>query len=154
MASLIVKRVLLFNKPLWKQISASYAAPAKAKDLKGPGKKRLPVETDPVKLTTHVCGLNYNKVGEEILLKADEEYPDWLWTLRMGIKPTLDELDPDTIEYWERATELQQQRQYRLMKVKQAERLVLNQKDKLAELKDIRFRALAGFNYNVGIDKE
>jgi large subunit ribosomal protein L54 len=31
-----------------------------------------------------VCGSNLLKEGEDIKLKPDDEYPDWLWTLRTG----------------------------------------------------------------------
>lgn len=31
--------------------------------------------------TTHCTGANYFKEGEDPLLKADEEYPEWLWGL-------------------------------------------------------------------------
>jgi large subunit ribosomal protein L54 len=35
-------------------------------------------------------------------LKADSEYPEWLWALNTGAPPRLDELDPDTKQYWVR----------------------------------------------------
>jgi large subunit ribosomal protein L54 len=47
-------------------------------------KKIIPVETDPQKLVNYVCGSNLLKEGEDIKLKPDDEYPDWLWTLRTG----------------------------------------------------------------------
>jgi large subunit ribosomal protein L54 len=49
-------------------------------------KKIVPVETDAQKLVNYVCGSNLLKGGEDIKLKADNEYPDWLWTLRTGEK--------------------------------------------------------------------
>ncbi|KAM3957217.1 mitochondrial ribosomal protein L54 [Aphomia sociella] len=62
-------------------------------------KKVLPVETDPEKLVNYVCGSNIYTTGEDVKLKEDSEYPEWLWTLRT--KPaTLEELDPNTKEYW------------------------------------------------------
>lgn len=45
----------------------------------------LPVETDPQKLHDYVCGANLVKENrEEIKVKEDHEYPDWLWELRLG----------------------------------------------------------------------
>lgn len=63
-------------------------------------KRILPVETDVNKLVKFVCGSNIYKTGEDIELKPDSEYPEWLWTLRTGPPPTLDELDPNSKEYW------------------------------------------------------
>lgn len=45
-------------------------------------KKVLPVETDPERLVNYVCGSCIMKTGEDIKLKPDSEYPDWLWNLR------------------------------------------------------------------------
>ncbi|XP_011298662.1 39S ribosomal protein L54, mitochondrial [Fopius arisanus] len=88
-----------------------YAAPGGAlgkpkkgkKGTAGPGKIVLPVETDPHKLVNYVCGSNIYKEGEDIKLKPESEYPEWLfteiWTER---PPKLEELDPNTKAYWRR----------------------------------------------------
>ncbi|XP_059474508.1 large ribosomal subunit protein mL54 [Neocloeon triangulifer] len=61
----------------------------------------LPVETDTQILHDYVCGTNLLKEGgENIKLKEDSEYPEWLWTLRTGKFPELSEMDPETKEYW------------------------------------------------------
>ncbi|XP_045604550.1 large ribosomal subunit protein mL54 [Procambarus clarkii] len=66
-------------------------------------KVHLPVETDPVKLVTYVCGSHPVKENrEDVKIKDDSEYPDWLWTLRTGKPPPLEELDPNTKAYWKR----------------------------------------------------
>ncbi|KAK9888922.1 hypothetical protein WA026_001142 [Henosepilachna vigintioctopunctata] len=62
-------------------------------------KRILPVETDPEKLVNYAMGINIYKTGEELKLKPDNEYPDWLWTLRTGPIP-LEELDPNSKQYW------------------------------------------------------
>jgi large subunit ribosomal protein L54 len=49
-------------------------------------KKVIPVETDTQKLVNYVCGSNLLKEGEDVKLKPDDEYPDWLWTVRTGEK--------------------------------------------------------------------
>ncbi|XP_042203347.1 39S ribosomal protein L54, mitochondrial-like [Homarus americanus] len=66
-------------------------------------KVRLPVETDPEKLVNNVCGSHPVKENrEDIILKDDSEYPEWLWTLRTGKPPPMNELDPNSKEYWKR----------------------------------------------------
>lgn len=47
-------------------------------------KSELPVETDTKKLVKFVCGSNILKEGQDVELKPDSEYPDWLWNLNLG----------------------------------------------------------------------
>ncbi|KAI4468805.1 39s ribosomal protein l54 mitochondrial [Holotrichia oblita] len=81
-------------------------------------KKILPVETDPHKLVNFVCGSNILKEGQDIEIKPDSEYPEWLWTLRTGPPPKLEELDPNSLEYWRRVRRLGIQRNNRLAQLK------------------------------------
>lgn len=60
----------------------------------------MPVETDPKKLVQYVCGSNYFKTGEDVKVKPDSEYPEWLWNINIGPPKKLDELDPNTKAYW------------------------------------------------------
>ena len=47
--------------------------------------QNLSVETNPNKLVSFVCGLDYRKEdAEDIPIKSDSEYPDWLWNIRLG----------------------------------------------------------------------
>ncbi|GAB1869753.1 Large ribosomal subunit protein mL54 [Camponotus japonicus] len=73
------------------------------KPLKRTEKKILPVEKDVNRLLTYVCGTNlYKKGGEDVKIKPDSEYPSWLWNIRTGPPLTLEELDPNTKQYWKK----------------------------------------------------
>lgn len=65
-------------------------------------KKEMPVETDPEKLVHYVCGSNINTTGEDVKIKEDSEYPEWLWSLNTGRAPPIESLDPNTKQYWVR----------------------------------------------------
>ncbi|XP_023329489.1 39S ribosomal protein L54, mitochondrial [Eurytemora carolleeae] len=114
---------LILNTSIYSQVPVRGA---KAKAAKGKGGKSakpvLEVETDAKKLVSQVCGLNYALEGplsEPVLIKPDSEYPDWLFKLDIKRpKPTLDELDPNTREYWEEVQKLMDYKRIRLLKLK------------------------------------
>ncbi|XP_015593708.1 39S ribosomal protein L54, mitochondrial [Cephus cinctus] len=103
-----------------------YAGPVtglgKAKKGKKTGvvveKKVLPVETDVNKLLKFVCGTNVMKEGKDVEIKPDSEYPDWLWSLRTGPAPKLEELDPNTKEYWKKVRKIGMNRQNKLARLR------------------------------------
>lgn len=111
------------------------------------GKRRFrhAVETDPHKLVNYCCGLNFHIDEPPIKLKPDNEYPDWLWTLRLGPKPTSAELEPGTKEYYLALREEMVDRNY-LLRLragpvkKVVSKTLLEQKEYLHKL---RFAALA-----------
>jgi len=76
------------------------------------------VETDVHKLINYVCGTNIYKEGEDVKIKPDSEYPSWLWTIRTGPPPPLEEMDPNTKEYWRRLRLLGLKRQNKEQKMK------------------------------------
>lgn len=73
-------------------------------------KKILPVESDVNKLLSFVCGSNILKEGKDIAIKSDSEYPDWLWSIRTGPPPALEEMDKNTKAYWRRLRRMGMQR--------------------------------------------
>ncbi|XP_043909822.1 39S ribosomal protein L54, mitochondrial [Protopterus annectens] len=98
-----------------------YAKPA----AKGKGKatvkevlKGPEVCKDPALLTTHAMGVNIYKTGKDPELKPDTEYPDWLFTLNLGPPKKLEELDPESLEYWRRLRKYHMWRHNRLHKGK------------------------------------
>ncbi|KAJ8979735.1 hypothetical protein NQ317_004722 [Molorchus minor] len=81
-------------------------------------KKVLPVETDSERLTNYVCGSNIYKTGEDVRLQPDSEYPDWLWSVRTGPPPPLEDLDQESKEYWKRLRKIGLRRNNQLSKLK------------------------------------
>ncbi len=78
----------------------------------------MEVEEDPEKLLKYCCGANYYKEGPEVELKPDSEYPDWLWDLHIGPPKKLEELDPESPQYWRRLKKMDIKRQNKLSKYK------------------------------------
>ncbi|KAE8750419.1 hypothetical protein FOCC_FOCC002713 [Frankliniella occidentalis] len=75
----------------------------KSKDKGGASKKiKLEVEKDPKKLVKYLCGSNLMQTGEDIELKPDSEYPEWLWNVYTGPAKKLEDLEPGTKEYLEK----------------------------------------------------
>ena len=68
----------------------------------------LDVETDPVKLVTTVCGSNYKLDGEDVQLKPDSEYPEWLFTMDIKRpKPKSWETEDQNSKEFFKATQLE-----------------------------------------------
>lgn len=79
----------------------------------------LDVEEDANKLVTEVCGLNYQLETDPVLIKPDSEYPDWLWTINVKRPlPPLEEMDPNTKEYWMQVRRDMRRARNKLMKLK------------------------------------
>lgn len=60
----------------------------KAKKLLAEGiapKMKIEVESNVNVLVREVCGTNlFSEGGENVKLKADEDYPQWLWKIHIG----------------------------------------------------------------------
>jgi large subunit ribosomal protein L54 len=78
----------------------------------------LSVETDPAKLAKYCCGLNINKTGgEEVELKPDSEYPEWLFKMTLtGRGPDPEDMDKNTMQYWSRVRRLGLRHKNKMMK--------------------------------------
>lgn len=114
---------------------------------------RLPVETDPHKLVNYCCGLNYHLDEPPIKLKEDSEYPEWLWTLRLGPKPNSWEMEQGTKEYYLRLAEEEREQNYIKRMTAAPVRKVVD-KNKLSNkdyLDRIRFAALAHLEDDAGL---
>ncbi|XP_014739814.1 PREDICTED: 39S ribosomal protein L54, mitochondrial [Sturnus vulgaris] len=94
------------------------AAKSKGKGVPKEALKGPEVCTDPTMLATHAMGVNYFKEGPEVALKPDSEYPDWLFKIHLGPPKKLEELDPDTLEYWRRLRKYNTWQRNRLKKGK------------------------------------
>jgi len=81
-------------------------------------KKVMPVETDPKRLVNFVCGSNIYIKGEDVKIKPDSEYPDWLWTIHTGPPKKLEELDPETKQYWRKLRQVALRRNNQLQKLR------------------------------------
>lgn len=80
--------------------------------------KEVPVETDPKKLVEHCCGLNYKQAGGEVRLKADSEYPDWLWRMQLEQPLSLDSADTNSIVHWARVIRAENKRRRQIIKLR------------------------------------
>ncbi|XP_055320886.1 39S ribosomal protein L54, mitochondrial [Sitodiplosis mosellana] len=100
---------LLLSRNYAKPAKKTAAAATKTKVGKaGPivDKITFPAEKDTNKLVNYVCGSNIYTEGEDIKLKPESEYPDWLWEIHTGPPKKLEELDPNTKAYWRRVRKM------------------------------------------------
>lgn len=115
---------------------------------------RLEVETDPHKLVNYCCGLNYHIDEPMIELKPDEEYPDWLWDLRLGPKLNSWEMEKGTKEYYLRLAEEGRETNI-LLKLRASKPSKLVDKGLMAKQEYMhhkRFAALAFLEDDAGLD--
>lgn len=117
---------------------------------------RLEVETDPHKLVNYCCGLNYHIDEPLIKLKPDNEYPDWLWSLRLTEKPHSWEMEKGTKEYYLRLAEEGKDRNYLLKMRARKPTKVVGQVllDQAEYLHRLRFNVLAFMEDDAGLEHE
>lgn len=115
---------------------------------------RLEVETDPHKLVNYCCGLNFHIDEPLIKLKPDNEYPDWLWKLRITEKPNSWDMEKGTKEYYLRLAEEGYERNKLLKsRARPVKKVVSKELLKQAEYKHrLRFNALAYMEDDAGYD--
>ena len=153
--STVINKCLTKYLPQIQSVKGMAAAPTStgAQPI-GKRRFRLPVEEDPHKLVNYCCGANYEKDGEPIKLKPDEEYPDWVWKLRLNLPARLTDLDPNTKEYWERLDVVGRQQMWRRRKLERRRFKIVN--DRLQTLEELRwrrrFRALAYKHFDAGYE--
>ncbi|XP_038060006.1 39S ribosomal protein L54, mitochondrial-like [Patiria miniata] len=103
---------------LWKISALTYAKKAGKGSKSVEPKELMEVNADPDYLVSHCSGSNYFKEGQDVKLGADEDYPEWLWDLHIGPPPTLEELSPDTPQYWRKLRKMHMRRNNRLAQTK------------------------------------
>lgn len=89
-----------------------------------------------------------------IKLKDDSEYPDWLWTLRLGPKPNSWELEEGTKEYYLRLAEEKKEQNYLRRITAGPTKKVVDKvlKSNMEYLRHIRFAALAHMENDAGLE--
>lgn len=118
--------------------------------------RRPPKSSDPEYLVSHVAGSNYLKEGEDVKIKDDSEYPDWIWNLNLGRPKKPDELEFGTKEYWESLKFINFVKRKRIQGYLPKRKMTLGEPE-LRELRfkqRIRFRALAADDVEPGLDPE
>uniref|UniRef100_A0A8C2T1R3 Large ribosomal subunit protein mL54 n=1 Tax=Coturnix japonica TaxID=93934 RepID=A0A8C2T1R3_COTJA len=96
--------------------------------LHGPKGKSAPKEppkgpelvTDPATLANFAVGVNYLQDAPMVPLRPDAEYPEWLFQMHLGPPKKLQELDPDSLQYWRR---LRKHNSWQRNKLKKSRRL-------------------------------
>ncbi|XP_032809528.1 large ribosomal subunit protein mL54 [Petromyzon marinus] len=75
---------------------------------------------DPEVLVSHCVGLNFLREGSDPPLRSDSEYPPWLFELNVGPPLTLEEVEPDSMEYFRL---LRKQHMWRVNKLSRHKRI-------------------------------
>uniref|UniRef100_A0A8C7EG90 Large ribosomal subunit protein mL54 n=1 Tax=Nothoprocta perdicaria TaxID=30464 RepID=A0A8C7EG90_NOTPE len=110
----------------WHQwVPHAAASPAPTHPTKAKGKSVAKEEvtgpavcTDPVLLATHAMGVNIYKEGPEVALKPDSEYPAWLFEINLNPPKKLEDMNPESLEYWRRLRKYDTWRRNKLKKGK------------------------------------
>lgn len=78
------------------------------------GKDASDEEVPEAYLNMDVCvGANYFKTGEDPVIRAESEYPEWLWGLIDQQEP-----GPDSKQYWRRIKKEESQRRLTILREK------------------------------------
>lgn len=71
--------------------------------------------------------------GEDVKIKDDSEYPDWIWELKIDSRPTAEDFDPNSKEYWQFLETRQLIRRLRLLKSLPRDKMVVSERLKMNE---------------------
>ncbi|XP_072213380.1 large ribosomal subunit protein mL54 [Excalfactoria chinensis] len=93
--------------------------------LKGKAAPKEPLKgpelcTDPATLANYAVGVNYLQGRPAVPLKPDSEYPAWLFEMHLGPPKKLEEMDPESLQYWRR---LRKYNSWQRNKMKKSRRL-------------------------------
>lgn len=151
---------LSFVTTSYKSAGPKNVAPAAAGTSGNPlGRKRFrrpPKSTEAEYLVSHVSGSCYFNEGEDIKIKDDSQYPDWLWNMHLGKPKTTQELEFGTKEYWE-TLKLENMIKFKrtLSKMPTPNRIVApNLLEELEWKKRVRLRALASDDVDPGLNPD
>ncbi|KAI1287423.1 39S ribosomal protein L54, mitochondrial [Halotydeus destructor] len=135
-------------------VNCRFMAAFKGTQSTGKKRFRIPTQTEAGYIVSNVSGSNIFKEGEDVKIKDDSEYPDWIWTMNLGPPLKAAEVEYGTRDYWEKLAFESNIRVKRFMKVKHKEtmRLGKEQKKVMDWQNRIKFRALASYNFDAGWD--
>lgn len=107
-------------------------------------------------MVNYLSGSNIYKQGEDIKIKDDSHYPDWIWTAKIDGPPTIEDYTPEDEEYWECIHHVNFVRKYKLERSKPKDVMVVGrlEKERIEYKERLKFRALASYTADPGWDPE
>lgn len=118
--------------------------------------RRQPKSTDAEYLVSHVSGSCYFETGEDVKIKDDSQYPDWIWKLDLGKPKQPSELEFGTKEYWEAVKYSNTIKFKRMLSLLPKPDRIVDKRilEELEWKKRIQFRALASDDVDPGLNPD